>query len=71
MNVLAEALDVILVEALATGLPVHEVDTTGRSVEQVARIVAGLIRRPPRPKYGRTNWLADPRVTAQLLRKAR
>jgi adenylate kinase len=67
-NVLAEALDVVLVEALATGVPVREVDTTGRSPTAVARLVTDLVRRGPVARYGRVNWLADRWVTEELLR---
>jgi adenylate kinase len=68
-NVLSEALDVVLIEALAAGVPVREVDTTGRSVSHVARIVSELLRRRPSARYGRINWLADRRVTEELLRE--
>ncbi len=67
-NVLAEALDVVLIEALRRGLPVYEVDTTRRSPTEVARTVQRLVERRPSPHYGEVRWLADPRVTAQLLR---
>lgn len=67
-NALAEALDIVLVEALATGLPVREVDTTHRSVAAVARLVEGLVGRRPPANYGRVRWLADRRLTEQLLR---
>jgi adenylate kinase len=67
-NVLAEALDIVLVEALATGVPVREVDTTRRSVAAVARIVERLARRRPPASYGRVRWLADRRLTEELLR---
>jgi adenylate kinase len=69
-NLLSETLDIILVEALATGVPVREVDTTGRSVETVAREVARLVHQRPKARYGRINWLADPCVTEELLRGA-
>jgi adenylate kinase len=69
-NVLSEALDVVLVEALGVGVPVREIDTTGRSVSDVARTVTGVARRRPAARYGRTDWLADPRVTEELLREA-
>ncbi len=69
-NVLSEALDIVLVEALAAGVPVREVDTTDRSVAEVARIVEGLVRRRPAARYGQVSWLADHRVTEELLRGA-
>ena len=55
-------------EALAAGAPVREVDTTERSVAEVARTVEGLVRRRPAARYGQVNWLADRRVTEELLR---
>ncbi len=69
-NVLAEALDIVLVEALGAGVPVREVDTTHRSPAAVARMVEGLVRRRPASRYGQVNWLADRRVTEELLRGA-
>jgi adenylate kinase len=68
-NVLSETLDVVLVEALTNDVPVGEVDTTGRSVSEVTRIVTGLVDRRPAARYGRTRWLADPHVTEELLRE--
>jgi adenylate kinase len=69
-NLLAETLDIVLVEALSTGVSVREVDTTHRSVSEVARIVGHLIRRRPPARYGEVNWLADRGVTEELLRGA-
>ena len=67
-NVLAEALDIVLVEALTMGVPVRELDTSHRRVETVARAVAHLLLRRPAPSYGRIRWLADRRLTEELLR---
>ncbi len=69
-NVAAEAVDVILAEALDRGRRVWEVDTTGRNPAAVARAVARryAVRGPPR--WGRTRWLADPAVTTYLLERA-
>jgi adenylate kinase len=66
-NLLAEALDVVLVEALATGRPVSEVDTTDRSPAAVSRRISSLYQRRPPPQFGRVNWLADRWVTEELL----
>jgi adenylate kinase len=66
-NVVAEATDVVLVEALALRRRVWEVDTTGRSPSSVAREVSARIRARGRPSYGRVDWLADPTVTEHLL----
>lgn len=70
-NVEAEATDVILLEALALGRRVWEVDTSGRTAESVARTVARLLSTRPPPRVGRVDWLADPAVTDYLLRPAR
>jgi adenylate kinase len=69
-NGLSEALDVVLVEAIGRGVPVRELDTTRLSSDAVARAVARLARRRPAAEYGRVNWLADRRVTEELLRGA-
>jgi len=66
-NFLAEALDVVLAEALRPGRRVWEVDTTLRSPDEVAQIVTRTVRRRPPPRYGRVDWLADPAVTEHLL----
>jgi adenylate kinase len=67
-NVEAEATDVVLVEALSLGRRVWEIDTTGRSVASVARAVAAILRKRPRPDAGAVDWLSDPQVTDYLLR---
>jgi adenylate kinase len=67
-NYVAEATDAILWEALTPGRRVWEVDTTGRSIDEVARAVATRYRRRGPSSYGRVDWLGDPRVTAHLLR---
>lgn len=66
-NVLAEALDVVLVEARRPGRRVWEIDTTGRRVADVAHEVARRLRHRGPSRYGGIDWLADPRVTATLL----
>jgi adenylate kinase len=66
-NVVAEATDWVLIEALALRRRVWEVDTSGRSPAAVAREVTARIRRRGRPSYGRVDWLADPTVTGHLL----
>lgn len=66
-NYVAEALDVVLLEALGPGRRVWEVDTTGRSPQQVARSVARRLRLRGPSSYGSVDWLADPLVTAHLL----
>jgi len=66
-NYVAEALDVVLVEAVRPRRRVWEVDTTGRSPALVARGVRRLLRRRPPSHYGRIDWLSDPKVTEHLL----
>jgi adenylate kinase len=66
-NFAAEALDVILWEAVRPNRRVWEVDTTHRPVAEVARVVERRVRRRGPSSYGRVDWLADPRVTAHLL----
>jgi adenylate kinase len=65
-NFLSEALDLILAEAVRPGRRVWEVDTTARRPEDVATIVARIVRRRPHPRYGNVDWLADPKVTEHL-----
>ena len=66
-NYVAEALDLVLAEAVQPGRRVWEVDTTDRSPPAVARIVRRLLRVRPPSRYGTVDWLADPRVTEHLL----
>lgn len=66
-NAVAEAIDLVLHEAIDAGLPVWEVDTTSVPVAQVAREVDRLVRVRPAPSPPRVDWLADPSVTAYLL----
>jgi len=66
-NYVAEALDLVLTEAVRPGRRVWEVDTTHRSPAAVARIVRRLVRRRPPSRYGMVDWLADPQVTEHLL----
>jgi adenylate kinase len=70
-NVEAEAIDLVLLEALALGRRVWEIDTTRRTPEAVARAVLRRVRRRGPPEYGQVRWLADRRVTDYLLDEAR
>jgi adenylate kinase len=58
-NLEAEALDVILVESVEICPRVDEIDTTGKTVEEVAaqvcKIIKGELDLPP----GQVDWLAD------------
>ncbi|MGI0133242.1 MAG: hypothetical protein ACREDK_09205, partial [Thermoplasmata archaeon] len=66
-NVEAEATDLVLLEALARHRRVWEVDTTGRSIAEVARQVRSILDHRPPPHHGSVDWLADASVTAHLL----
>jgi adenylate kinase len=70
-NFVSETTDVILVEALATGRPVFEIDTTGRSIASVAREVRQRIRSDGPARAGAVDWLSDPEVTEHLLDRPR
>jgi adenylate kinase len=66
-NFVSEALDLVLSEALDRRLRVYEIDTTGRSVADVAREVDRRLRRGGAPRHGIVDWLSDPSVTEHLL----
>jgi adenylate kinase len=65
-NVVAEATDVILVEALRLRRRIWEVDTSHLSPSHVAAEVDRLLRRRGAPSYGAIDWLADRAVTEHL-----
>ena len=58
-NVEAEILDVILVEAVDMCNRVYEVDTSGRSVTEVASLVHEIIEGASEGEYGRKEALRD------------
>ncbi|HYB77913.1 MAG TPA: adenylate kinase family protein [Thermoplasmata archaeon] len=66
-NVLAEAIGLIMSEALARGRIVLEVDTSGRTPAQVAREVERWASGPRHARWGRVDWLRDPAVTEHLM----
>jgi len=66
-NYVAEALDLVLREAVGRGLRVFEIDTTRRSVESVAREVDRWLVRRGRDRRGVVDWLGDRAVTEHLL----
>ncbi len=66
-NLVAEATDVILVEAVGLRRRIWEVDTTGRTPASVAREVLQRLRSRGPPSYGRVDWLSDPWVGKHLL----
>ena len=70
-NYVAEAVDLILREAVRGNRRVWELDTTGCSPAQAARAVARRLRQRGPSSYGRVDWLADPQVTEHLLDRGR
>ncbi len=58
-NLEAEALDVILVEAVENCNRVDEIDTTGRSSQEVAELVIKVIEGEMRLPPGQVSWLED------------
>ncbi|MGA8542990.1 MAG: AAA family ATPase [Thermoplasmata archaeon] len=70
-NFVAEATDVVLLEALGPGRRVWEIDTSRRSVAGVAEEVARRVQRRGRSSYGTVDWLSDRRLTAHLLDRPR
>jgi adenylate kinase len=58
-NLEAEALDVILVEAVELCGRVDEIDTTGKSTPEVAELVARIIRGELLLPAGQVNWLDE------------
>lgn len=65
-NVVSEATDLILWEALRLRRRIWEVDTTRLRPSVVALKVDRLLRRRDPPSYGEIDWLADPSVTEHL-----
>ncbi|MBC7110294.1 MAG: adenylate kinase family protein [Archaeoglobi archaeon] len=55
-NVEAEALDVILIEALENCSEVHEIDTTSRSPEEVSELIEEIIKGRRRSPPGGIDW---------------
>jgi adenylate kinase len=66
-NVVSEAIDLVLREAVAPGRRVWEIDTTGRTPTEIAEEVARRISRRGPSRFGTVDWLADPQVTDYLL----
>jgi len=58
-NLEAEALDVILVEAVEFCDRVDEIDTTGKSTPEVAELVARIIQGRLQLPAGQVNWLDE------------
>lgn len=55
-NAEAEALDVILVEALEENENVQEVDTTDKTPSEVAEIIKNIIEGGTKYPYGKVDW---------------
>jgi broad-specificity NMP kinase len=70
-NFVSEATDAVLQEALDAGVPVYEIDTTGRTPRSVAVEVARRLTHPGPPRFGLVDWLRDRAVTAHLLDRPR
>jgi adenylate kinase len=58
-NLEAEAVDVILVEAIEFCSQVSEIDTTAKSPQEVANLVIKAIRKDMRFEPGKVEWLED------------
>jgi adenylate kinase len=58
-NLEAEALDVILIEAVQFCQQVDEIDTTGKAAPQVAELVARIIKGELDQPPGQVDWLID------------
>lgn len=58
-NLEAEALDVILVEAVEYCQRVDEIDTTGRTPQEVADLVAKIIEEKMQMPPGQVDWLEE------------
>jgi adenylate kinase len=58
-NLEAEALDVILVEAVQLCARVDEIDTTGKSPQEVAELVTEIIQGKLKLAPGQVDWLVD------------
>lgn len=56
-NLEAEALDVILAEAVEFCSRVSEIDTTGKSPQEVAEIIVKVLGREIEQKPGQVDWL--------------
>jgi len=70
-NLVVEATDAILLEAIGLRRRVWEIDTTGRSPASVASEVDDRLRARGPPSYGRVDWLSDAWVGKHLLEWSR
>jgi adenylate kinase len=58
-NLESEALDVILIEAVEFCKKVNELDTTGKSVQEVANLVVRVLRKEITLEPGQVDWMED------------
>ncbi|MEM3395713.1 MAG: adenylate kinase family protein [Thermoplasmata archaeon] len=58
-NVEAEAIDLILIEALESGKPVSEIDTTFTKPDEVADKIMEMVRGRGKCPPGKINWSED------------
>jgi adenylate kinase len=69
-NVMSEAIDLIRWEVEERRLPVVELDTSGKSPAQVTRAIRVALSHRGSEPPSHIDWLSDPAVTEELLRKA-
>jgi adenylate kinase len=58
-NLEAEAIDIILAEAVEICKRVDEIDTTGKAPEEIAGLILGVIKGEISFPPGQVNWLED------------
>jgi len=58
-NLESEVLDVILIEAVEFCKKVNEVDTTGKSPEEIADLVVRILRKEITLEPGQVDWMED------------
>ncbi|MEM4160620.1 MAG: adenylate kinase family protein [Thermoplasmata archaeon] len=58
-NVEAEAIDLILIEALEAGKPVSEIDTTEKTADAVAEEIIEIVKGKRKHPPGKINWSLD------------
>ena len=55
-NLEAEALDIILDRALEKHKKIWEIDTTKKSIDEIADEIEKIIKEFPPPRYGKIDW---------------
>ncbi|OUJ18366.1 Broad-specificity NMP kinase Fap7 [Methanonatronarchaeum thermophilum] len=58
-NVMAETVDVILLEAMQTQKPINEIDTTNLNPKQVAEKIQETIEKQPEENTGKIDWINE------------